>query len=260
MKKCLVISGGDFFDAPRSLYDEADFVVACDKGWDYAKRLEFLPDVVIGDFDSYGAGVEEGDCASPEGGTAAPAGDGASPAGDTAAPASDGASPAGDAFAWEGDTKIIKLSRDKDDSDTMAGVKYAIGEGCNDFTFICAAGGRFDHFFCNIQTLSFIAEKFGKARLLSENDEITVINKSSVEIEKKEGWSLSVFSLCDEARGITEEGTRWQLNGGLMRQNAPYGLSNEWTADKAKIAVEEGTLIIITSKIPGGIRPVKREK
>lgn len=232
MKKCLVISGGDFFDAPRSLYDEADFVVACDKGFEYAKRLGFMPDVVIGDFDSCGAGVEEGD----------------------------GASPDGDAFAWEGDTKIIKLSRDKDDSDTMAGVKYAIGEGCNDFTFICAAGGRFDHFFCNIQTLSFIAEKFGKARLLSDNDEITVINKSCVEIEKKEGWSLSVFSLCDEARGITEEGTRWQLNGGLMRQNAPYGLSNEWTADKAKIAVEEGTLIIITSKIPGGVRAVKREK
>lgn len=232
MKKCLVISGGDFFDAPRSLYDEADFVVACDKGWDYAKRLGFLPDVVIGDFDSYGAGVEEGD----------------------------GASPDGDAFACEGDTKIIKLSRDKDDSDTMAGVKYAIREGCRDFTFICAAGGRFDHFFCNIQTLSFIAEKFGKARLLSDNDEITVINKSSVEIEKKEGWSLSVFSLCNEARGITEEGTRWQLNGGLMRQNAPYGLSNEWTADKAKISVEEGTLIIISSKIPGGVRSVKREK
>lgn len=239
MKKCLVISGGDFFDAPRSLYDEADFVVACDKGWDYAKRLGFLPDVVIGDFDSYGAGVEEGDTAAPAGYTAAPEGDGASP---------------------EGDTKIIKLSRDKDDSDTMAGVKYAIGEGCNDFTFICAAGGRFDHFFCNIQTLSFIAGQFGKARLLSENDEITVINKSSVEIEKKDGWSLSVFSLCDEARGITEEGTRWQLNGGLMRQNAPYGLSNEWTADKAKISVEEGTLIIITSKIPGGVRAVKREK
>ena len=239
MKRCLVISGGDFFDAPRSLYDEADFVVACDKGWDYAKRLGFLPDVVIGDFDSYGAGVEEGDTAAPAGYTAAPEGDGASP---------------------EGDTKIIKLSRDKDDSDTMAGVKYAIGEGCNDFTFICAAGGRFDHFFCNIQTLSFIAEKFGKARLLSDNDEITVINKSSVEIEKKEGWSLSVFSLCDEARGITEEGTRWQLNGGLMRQNAPYGLSNEWIADKAKISVEAGTLIIITSKIPGGVRAVKREK
>lgn len=246
MKKCLVISGGDFFDAPRSLYDEADFVVACDKGWDHAKRLGFLPDVVIGDFDSYGAGVEEGDGASPDG--------------DTAAPAGDGASPDGDAFAWEGDTKIIKLSRDKDDSDTMAGVKYAIGEGCNDFTFICAAGGRFDHFFCNIQTLSFIAEKFGKARLLSENDEITVINKSSIEIEKKDGWSLSVFSLCDEARGITEEGTCWQLNGGIMRQNVPYGLSNEWTADKAKISVEEGTLIIITSKIPGGVRAVKREK
>ncbi len=214
MKRCLIISGGDFFDAPRYLYDEADFVVACDKGWEYAKRLGFEPDVVIGDFDSYSEDFKTG-------------------------------------------PQIIKLSRDKDDSDTMAGVKYAISEqGCDDFIFICAAGGRFDHFFCNIQTLAFIARRFGKATLLSENDEIIVINNTSVEISKREGCCLSVFSLCDEARGITESGTRWLLNGAVMQQSAPYGLSNEWTADKAKITVEDGTLIIIISKIPGGAKPV----
>ena len=207
MKKCLVISGGDFYDAPRSLYDQADFVIACDKGWDYAKRLGFEPDVVIGDFDSSHLDGQ------------------------------------GDTENCEGSLKIIRLSRDKDDSDTMAGVKYAIDQGCDDFTFICAAGGRFDHFFCNIQTLSFIAERFGKARLLSEKEEITVIKNTSFEIPRREGWSLSVFSLSDNARGVGEEGTRWQLNGATMQQSAPYGLSNEWMADKAKVSVEEGTLI-----------------
>lgn len=228
MKKCLVISGGDFFAAPRSLYDEADFVIACDKGLEYAKRLGFKPDVVIGDFDSYGAGVEEGDGVAPAGVT------NAQEAG-TPAPKST--------------LKIIKLSTDKDDSDTLAAVKYAIKEGCDDFTFICATGGRFDHLFCNIQTLSFIAARFGIARLLSEKDEIIVIKDRSITIPKKEGWSLSVFSLCDESRGVTETGTRWLLNGAIMQQSAPYGLSNEWTADKAEISVEEGTLIIILSKL-----------
>ena len=219
MKKCLVISGGDFFAAPRSLYDEADFVIACDKGWEYAKRLGFKPDVVIGDFDSYGGA--EGDTNAQEAGTPAP----------------------------KSPLKIIKLSRDKDDSDTLAAVKYAIEQGFDDFTFICAMGGRFDHLFCNIQTLSFIAARFGIARLLSEKDEIIVIKDRSITISKKEGWSLSVFSLCDESRGVTEEGTRWLLNGAIMQQSAPYGLSNEWTADKAEISVEEGTLIIILSKL-----------
>ena len=219
MKKCLVISGGDFFAAPRSLYDEADFVIACDKGLEYAKRLGFKPDVVIGDFDSYGGA--EGDTNAQEAGTP----------------------------ALKSTLKIIKLSRDKDDSDTLAAVKYAIKEGCDDFTFICAMGGRFDHLFCNIQTLSFIAARFGIARLLSEKDEIIVIKDRSITIPKKEGWSLSVFSLCDESRGVTETGTRWLLNGAIMQQSAPYGLSNEWTADKAEISVEEGTLIIILSKL-----------
>ena len=219
MKKCLVISGGDFFAAPRSLYDQADFVIACDKGWEYAKRLGFTPDVVIGDFDSYGG--LEGDAGTREDGTSAP----------------------------EVTPKIIKLSRDKDDSDTLAAVKYAIKEGCDDFTFICAMGGRFDHLFCNIQTLSFIADRFGLARLFSEKDEIIVIKDSSITIPKKEGWSLSVFSLCDKSRGVTEEGTRWLLNGAIMQQSAPYGLSNEWMADKAEVSVEEGTLIIILSKL-----------
>ena len=221
MKKCLVISGGDFFAAPRSLYEQADFVIACDKGWEYAKRLGFKPDVVIGDFDSYCECGPEGDTNAQEAGTSAP----------------------------ESTPQIIKLSRDKDDSDTLAAVKYAIKEGCNDFTFICAMGGRFDHLFCNIQTLSFIASRFGIARLFSEKDEIIVIKDSSITIPKKEGWSLSVFSLCDESRGVTEAGTRWLLNGAIMQQSAPYGLSNEWTADKAEVTVEEGTLIIILSKL-----------
>ena len=219
MKKCLVISGGDFFAAPRSLYDQADFVIACDKGWEYAKRLGFTPDVVIGDFDSYSG--SEGDACVSEDGTS----------------------------ALESTQKKIKLSTDKDDSDTLAAVKYAIKEGCDDFTFICAMGGRFDHLFCNIQTLSFIADRFGLARLFSEKDEIIVIKDRSITIPKKEGWSLSVFSLCDESRGVTEEGTRWLLNGAIMQQSAPYGLSNEWTADKAEVSVEEGTLIIILSKM-----------
>ena len=214
MKKCLVISGGDFFDAPRSLYDEADFIVACDKGYEYSQKLGFTPDTIIGDFDSCKNTPEERKSDDKK-----------------------------------NSPEIIRLSKDKDDSDTMAGVKHAIEKGCDDFTFICSDGGRFDHFFCNIQTLSYVAKKFHKARLISKNEEIIVISDSEIEIPRKYGWSLSVFSFCDEARGITEKGTRWQLNDAVMNNSVPYGLSNEWTSDKAVISVEEGTLIIILSKM-----------
>ena len=176
------------------------------------KKLGFTPDLIIGDFDSCKIAPEE------------------------------------DLLKENASAKIIRLPTDKDDSDTMAGIKKGIEQGCTDFTLICAAGGRFDHFFCNIQTLSYIAERFGKAALISETEEITVIKNTFVEIPRREGWTLSVFSLCDKSLGVTEKGTRWQLNGEVMQQNAPYGLSNEWAAETATIGVEEGTLIIILSK------------
>ncbi len=54
---CLIISGGDFspFTVP-----EGAFVIACDRGYAYARRCGVRPDLVVGDFDSYGGEVAAG--------------------------------------------------------------------------------------------------------------------------------------------------------------------------------------------------------
>lgn len=36
---------------PGDLY-RADYVIACDKGWQYAKQMGITPDLIVGDFDS----------------------------------------------------------------------------------------------------------------------------------------------------------------------------------------------------------------
>ena len=48
---CLIISGGDFSPLPEELRRSA-YVIACDRGWQYARRLGLTPDLVVGDFDS----------------------------------------------------------------------------------------------------------------------------------------------------------------------------------------------------------------
>lgn len=50
MKKCLIISGGDFSSRPENLI--YDYVIACDAGILHAKNLNIMPDLIIGDFDS----------------------------------------------------------------------------------------------------------------------------------------------------------------------------------------------------------------
>ncbi len=56
VKRCLIISGGEYapFDPPV----EGEFVIACDRGYAYAKRRGLRPDLLIGDFDSYDGAVD----------------------------------------------------------------------------------------------------------------------------------------------------------------------------------------------------------
>ncbi len=57
-QSCLILSGGEFspFPAPEA----GCFVIACDRGYAYARRCGIKPDLALGDFDSYTGPVEEG--------------------------------------------------------------------------------------------------------------------------------------------------------------------------------------------------------
>ncbi|MBR6257518.1 MAG: thiamine diphosphokinase [Lachnospiraceae bacterium] len=48
---CLLISGGEYADIPEDIKN-ADFVIACDRGWQHAVRMGIRPDLIMGDFDS----------------------------------------------------------------------------------------------------------------------------------------------------------------------------------------------------------------
>ena len=56
-KKCLIISGGEFH--PISVPQSDVFIIACDRGYDYAVRCGITPDLVVSDFDSGSLSVAE---------------------------------------------------------------------------------------------------------------------------------------------------------------------------------------------------------
>lgn len=50
-ESCLILSGGEFCPLPEAP-DPRAFVIACDRGYEYAERLGLRPDLIVGDFDS----------------------------------------------------------------------------------------------------------------------------------------------------------------------------------------------------------------
>ena len=50
-RSCLIVSGGDYSPLPAGS-TSFDYIIACDRGYEYARRLGLTPDVILGDFDS----------------------------------------------------------------------------------------------------------------------------------------------------------------------------------------------------------------
>ena len=57
-RRCVIISGGAGHEIGGIA--SGDFVIACDRGYQYAAAAGIRPDLVIGDFDSYGGSIPAG--------------------------------------------------------------------------------------------------------------------------------------------------------------------------------------------------------
>ncbi len=144
--------------------------------------------------------------------------------------------------------KILELPTEKDDTDALAAVRYALKQGYRRIEFYCAFGKRIDHFFGNIQVCAFVAEHGGIAYMQNEETSICVFSNQTVKIPEKEGYSLSVLSLSDVCRGVTLNGVKYKIDKFNMTNTFPIGVSNEWNG-LAEISVEDGIIMTVLSKM-----------
>lgn len=212
--ECLIIAGGkensleSFFEYGKS----KAFVIACDKGYEYALKQGIQPDYVCGDFDS---------CSEP-------------------APSREKI-PCG----------VEILPTHKDDTDLIHGIKYAIGRGFEKITVTCAGGGRYDHFLSNIQALVFAKTNRPECMVCLSDDEneITVLRDESFDFCRKEGWSLSVLSFSEVSEGVTIKGAEYEVENASLSSSFPLGQSNSFKDEKVSVTVRNGVLLVIMSKL-----------
>lgn len=144
---------------------------------------------------------------------------------------------------------FIKFPKEKDDTDTMLCLKYGIDKGFDNFVIIGGIGGRFDHTIANIQTLAYAKEHNVTAKLISKDAECFFLwEKDSCELNKKDGFYLSVFSYSEKCTGVTIKGTKYPLENGELTNTFPLGVSNEITENKAYISLDKGKLLVILAR------------
>lgn len=144
--------------------------------------------------------------------------------------------------------EVVTFPKEKDDTDTMLAVRKLIECGYEEVIFLCALGGRLDHLYANIQTLSFISEKIPNSTILSEHEQIFFLKNSSISIRKIPNRMLSIFSFSNESVGVTLEGVKYPLDNYTMTSNFPIGACNEIEDNYARVSVKNGKLLIFLSE------------
>ncbi len=139
--------------------------------------------------------------------------------------------------------KALKLPVEKDDTDTLFAVKYAIDKGADAIVIFGGMGGRIDHTVANLQTLFYAAEKGVPTYLVAENQIATAV-LSSIKLPRKKNGNVGVLCFGEMAEGVTVKGLKYTLDDATLTNSFPLGVSNSFIGKAATVSVKKGKLLV----------------
>ena len=103
---------------------------------------------------------------------------------------------------------------EKDDTDAMLAVRRGLELGYREFVLYGSLDGpRLDHTVANFQTLQFLADRGAVGYLVGNRSIVTVVKNGSIAFPAGLRGNLSVFCMGADARGVTERGLYYALEG-----------------------------------------------
>ena len=129
---------------------------------------------------------------------------------------------------------------DKDFSDTELAVDFAFLKGAETVTLFGATGGLLDHTLANL----FLLAKYpGKLTIETESETLYAVH-GFINQTSRPGQRLSLFSLGDQATGVTTRGLKWNLDGATVNSRF-FSLSNVILDHEFEVSIQSGTLICV---------------
>ncbi len=143
------------------------------------------------------------------------------------------------------DVETIVLPCEKDDTDTVFAVKEALKRGYEEFLLIGVIGGRLDHTLGNVSILLYLDQLGKKGVILDDLSEMEIVSGKAVSIPDRYAF-FSLLNISGRAKGIRVTGAKYPLDGGEIRCEYQYGVSNEvLPGGTATVSVADGRLLLI---------------
>lgn len=214
--RAVIIAGGQVKDGEpwQRWVQDGDWIIGVDGGAARALGWGLVPETVIGDMDSL--------------------------------PASDRAA------LEERGCRFIEHPRAKDETDLELALTYAAREGAQEIVVLGALGGRLDHTLANVLLLALPTLDGVSVRIAEGREETRLVRGGeTATLQGREGDLVSLLPLAGDAYGVTTSGLAWELRSETLRFGFSRGVSNELTAPRARVKVEEGCLLLVHGPSPG---------
>jgi len=131
----------------------------------------------------------------------------------------------------------------KDDTDTLACLKYAADNGFTDVSVIGGIGGRPDHTYANIQCLKWAQEHKMTAVLCDAYNEVRLLPEGVYDIPCNKKF-ISLFAYSADA-DVSIAGAKYSGEHIMLNNAMPLGVSNEPAGKNVHIEVHSGEVLMI---------------
>lgn len=214
-KRIVIVSGGEI-DSETALsileQPESRYIIAVDKGMEFLYQHKILPSYIVGDFDSVNAEVA-------------------------------------DYYRNETAVPIREFNPIKDASDTEIAIRMAITLGATELIVLGATGGRLDHLWANVQSLSIPHKAGVDAKIIDKQNRIRIID-SRVVLKKEDAYGpyFSIFPLGQDVLGVTIKGARYPLRNHTITPHDSLCVSNQFEEDEVEIDFLSGEIILMETR------------
>lgn len=193
--------------------DTPQLVIAADSGWSHARAFGYVPQFLVGDFDS----ISANDLAE----------------------------------AHSLDTEIIEHSVDKDLTDTEIAMQLARTLKYERIHVVSGGGDRFDHLIAMLHSLVAHTEDVVVTAHIGPSFVHFVTPKQRFHTTCAPDSTVSLIPLGGSARGVRSQGLKWNLSRETLHSFAARGVSNYTTADSFSLSLRTGVLAVFITQLTG---------
>jgi thiamine pyrophosphokinase len=212
--KALIITGGsiDIDFAKNYIKSQKwDYVISADSGMNFCKKADFLPDLLLGDFDSADAETLS-------------------------------------YYRTHCPQRMQTFPAKKDETDTELAILKAIEKKADEITVLGATGSRLDHVLGNIQLLKMALDAKVDCLLVDAHNRIRMIDGSlQLNRDTQFGRYVSLIPFTPQVEGLSLHGFAYELDDFTLKSGNARGISNEIAAEQAFIQLKKGILLVIES-------------